>query len=329
VKKILVWHQGALGDLILSLPSLHAIKISRKDRYLHLVSRGDLADIIFRNRLADEVTLNEAGIFSDLFTGGGAASPDLSALLRDADEAFVFMRRRDPVFMKNLYSYVPRVIYIETVPPEDRKNHVAGYQTEQLKPAGINVDIEMPVLDSSGGLFPAPTEKRIVTVHPGSGGRKKCWPLDKFLDLAALLHSLYSPAIRLIFGPAEDRTMVERAHAYLAGTGVELSIYSDISVSEAASLIKGSSLFIGNDSGMTHLASALGTPVIALFGPTDHRVWGPLGENVYILRSLYPCSPCREDEYRTCPGALCMENLGTEKVLEVARTLLDEVNIRN
>jgi len=117
-----------------------------------------------------------------------------------------------------------------------------------------------------------------VAVHPGSGGKRKCWPAERF---AALVKALDAP-ILLIEGPA-DRESCHLLRRLLAGPeGPALA--SGLSVPQAAALLTQCKLYVGNDSGLTHLAGALGIPTVAIFGPTDPAVWAPRGQRVAVVR---------------------------------------------
>ena len=106
-----------------------------------------------------------------------------------------------------------------------------------------------------------------IILHPFSGSFNKNWPLDHFRDLARLLKN-----VAWTCGPEEE---------------LEGAVRSD-DLAELARWISGARLYIGNDSGITHLAAAVGTPVLALFGPTDPAVWCPAGEHVRWLPFLPP-----------------------------------------
>jgi ADP-heptose:LPS heptosyltransferase len=89
-----------------------------------------------------------------------------------------------------------------------------------------------------------------------------------------------------------------------------------------AALLRRGKCFIGNDSGITHLAAAVGTPSIALFGPTDPGVWGPRGENVSIIRGETDCSPCTPETLRGCTRQRCLENIKVETVFKVMERII-------
>jgi ADP-heptose:LPS heptosyltransferase len=314
--RALVWHQGALGDLILSLPALHAIKAGGKAACLHLISKTGIADILIHNRLADEVSSVDEGLYADFFIDGPVSSR-AAEFLGKFRSAFVFMKNVDEVFAENLRRHIPECFFIRTVPPEGRTIHVSSLQVGQLLQCGIG-EKGMPPLQAKSFLSGVHDKKAFITIHPGSGGKKKCWPIEKFLELMKLLDKEKKFYFYFILGPAEQRKLNEISGRFISNNNINASIVADKPLSYISLLLKASSLHIGNDSGITHLASALGTPTIAVFGPTDPRVWGPLGRRAKIVMSGYPCAPCREKDRRQCPGVGCLDAVEVGDVLSAA-----------
>ena len=321
MKKVLIWHQGALGDLILSLPAIHSIKEYAGGGSLHLVCRGDMADVILESSLADRVTSNEKGIFGCLFGVGSDLPPDLKSFLDGFDTAFVFMRIRHEAFINNMSRYVTHCHHIRTFPPPGIRMHVARYQLQQLAELGIEHGDVVPVLDV--GCEPlSSAEIPVIAVHPGSGGKRKCWPLRRYLQLMEELQEREACSFAVILGPAEEGGEYETIVQFVSERGIRADIIRNMPVSGIVRKLKGADLFIGNDSGITHLASAAGVPVVAIFGPTDQEVWKPLGRNVRIVRSGHPCSPCREEDYRRCSGGGCLESIQVGTVIGEFRRAL-------
>lgn len=317
MKKVLVWHQGALGDLVLSLPAVHAIRRHYERACLHVICRGEMADLIIENGLADEVTSNEKGIFGFLFGEPDCHPPDLKTFLEGFGAAFVFMRRGHEVFLQNLRRYVPQSHHISTFLPPEKKVHVSKYQLEQLAQSGIGCNGVFPILNASGRSFPSSVAP--VAVHPGSGGKKKCWPLSRYLQLIEALSREERFSFSVILGPAECGGEYAILKEFISERNIRARLVRNQPVNEVAGILKKAQVFVGNDSGVTHLASALGTPVVAIFGPTDHEVWKPLGGNARIVRSGFPCSPCEEEDCRGCSGVDCLGTVGVETVLEECR----------
>ncbi len=120
-------------------------------------------------------------------------------------------------------------------------------------------------MDLIPGISVPHSRRDTIAIHPFSGGSRKNWPLDRFQELARLLPL----PVEWSAGPEE----------LLAGATRFDDLY------ELAQWLAGARLYIGNDSGITHLAAAVGVPVLALFGPTDPKVWAPRGANVLVMRS--------------------------------------------
>lgn len=319
IGKTLVWHQGALGDLILSLPALYTLKVGGRVGHLHLISRTDIADVIIENRLADEVSTIEHGIFAEFFVNG-TLSPKAAEFLGRFANAFIFMKKIDEVFAKNLRRHIQKCFFIPTRPEEGRVMHLSAAQVERLNRSGI-IAGEMPRLEARPSPSVIHRGRTIITIHPGSGGKKKCWPAGNFLELMKLLGEDKRFYFYFILGPAEGHGLHEISERFFPGNKIDASIVAGRSVSYIASLLKSSSLHVGNDSGITHLASALGTPTVAVFGPTDPRIWGPYGNNTQIITPGYPCSPCSEEDLRRCSDVRCLDEVKVSDIVRAAEKI--------
>jgi heptosyltransferase-3 len=116
-----------------------------------------------------------------------------------------------------------------------------------------------------------------IAIHPGSGGKWKGWPAQRFAELAARLQA----PVLLVEGPADTGACREFAEALASSVPVVRAI--GVSLSRLAALLSESRGYVGNDSGVSHLAAALGVPTVAVFGPTDPAVWAPLGPEVSVV----------------------------------------------
>jgi ADP-heptose:LPS heptosyltransferase len=131
---------------------------------------------------------------------------------------------------------------------------------------------------AENGIMPA---KKAVVIHPGSGGAHKCWRLDNFLSVARIL-AKEGVEVVFLFGPAEAERFSEPAIAEIRTAG---KLLTNLSLAEVLGVLGCSRGYIGNDSGITHLAAALGIRTVVVFGPTEPAIYGPLGPAVTILRS--------------------------------------------
>jgi len=126
-------------------------------------------------------------------------------------------------------------------------------------------------------------ERRVVALHPGSGAAAKRWPPHLFARLAEECE-VRGLAPILICGPQDSDSIREVAAACPAG--FRLPVVTDLSLGQLSALLQRVVAYVGNDSGVTHLAALAGAPTLALFGPTNPAYWAPVGRRVHILRAL-------------------------------------------
>lgn len=167
-------------------------------------------------------------------------------------------------------------------------------------------------------------EKRsgVIVLHPGSGSRKKIWPLKHFLYLIRQIEHHSSAAFLFVLGPAESGEAQETFEKMASSRHI---LARGLSLIQLASVMEGCHGFIGNDSGISHMAAALGLPTVAIFGPTDHRVWSPRGEKVEVVRRGIPCSPCVEERFFLCKEVECLNRIEPEEVMTKARNIGIEI----
>jgi heptosyltransferase-2 len=167
------------------------------------------------------------------------------------------------------------------------------------------------------GVAPGRT---VVGLNAGATyGEAKCWPQERFASLARLLRDRLGAAILAVGGAAER----ERAGAVCAPLGPDgINVAGETTVAQLAALAARCAVFVSNDTGPMHLAAAVGTPVVALFGPTSFRRTGPWGPTHRIVCAPVPCSPCYRRECDRGEG--CMAAIPVERVREAVEQLLRE-----
>lgn len=255
--RLLVVHTGGVGDFICTFPTLSALAQS------YMI---DLAGIPERVNLARAAGLTQA--VHDLErTGFSSVFSDPDARLREFvrpfDEALVWMADDDGLIARNLQrAGLPSVRCFPGIPPQDWGGHAAHWYGSC---AGMS--ISLPCTAS----FPRTPSGPDVVIQPGSGSRNKNWPLDHFDAVGAWLKA-QGLQVHWCVGPAEEN-LPPRSPMLPAMPLVDL-----------AGLLAGAKLFVGNDSGISHLAALSGCPTLALFGPTDPGVWAPAGPRVRVLQ---------------------------------------------
>ena len=158
-----------------------------------------------------------------------------------------------------------------------------------------------------------------MVVAPGSGHPAKNWPLNHYYALTRALTWEQGLKIGWLAGPAEAALLPVLSG--LAGAYGHV-LLANLPLTRVAVVISRCRLFLGGDSGLTHLAAALGVPVLALFGPTDPRVWAPPGTRVRVLTGPCRQAPCASGREIPCDTPWCLADLPPEQVLEAAIALI-------
>lgn len=284
--KTFIHHDGALGDVLLSLPCISAVR--EGSGTVHLAARPDIAGFLKDMGCVDEASSSGSGLYASLLGAG----PDARGreFLSQFGRAVVFTVRHDSPVAASLRGIIPLVETVTTVPPAGERTHVAEHRLRQLRRNGAPG--LAPMLTVPPGFRERAEEmlsragyergRRLIALHPGSGGAAKRWPLERFFDLAGLLKRDRDPFVVLITGPAEDDAFKGRVESFSRGRKGVLH-FRDPALSAAAALLSLCGLFIGNDSGIAHLAAAAGCGVVALFGPTDPALWRPAGPKVTVV----------------------------------------------
>jgi ADP-heptose:LPS heptosyltransferase len=168
----------------------------------------------------------------------------------------------------------------------------------------------------------------LVALHPGSGSYSvaRRWPLERWVELAQALHAECGASIALIGGP-DERDVAEQCAARLGAVSWVQLLPAQIGLRALAVALAQCDLLVGNDSLPAHLAAAAGTPVVAVFGPSNHRAWAPLPSRedafVAVVRQELPCSPCFYVGHglgtpQGCAARTCLTTLPTAAVLSQA-----------
>jgi ADP-heptose:LPS heptosyltransferase len=291
VKSILIVHQGAIGDFILSLPSLESIHRSYSQARFIFLGHPSVLSIVHSRPYFDSVLNCADKRWAPFYNSKGKLETGAFDSLPPVDSIFAFCSSSSQPLVDNLASIYGKPAHrIDPFPEPDLVLHVSEYQCRQLEELSIAaLPCGAPVIaPSQDDFFEArrfvqqnvTKGEQLILLHPGSGGRKKLWSVAGWLDVIIKLSGHNNIKISLIEGPA-DSHIVQQLRSELGSTSLLLA--NNWPLGKLAALMKHSSLYLGNDSGITHLAAACNTPTIALFGPTDPRIWGPRGSKVKIL----------------------------------------------
>ncbi len=291
---------------MLSLPSIQRIKTIGK---LHFAGRPDVARLLKEVFIADDASSSESGLYSSLYSG--SVTEELRNFLAGFSKAFVFSARADSSAAASVGTVIPDTKVIITIPAYGSGISAYKYRLEQVSGASgldrgpfmtippIYQSLADGLLSRSGydGFGP------VVALHPGSGGKAKRWPLENYLGLAARLIEEDNAFVVIFTGDAENDRFKADVDAFARGR-LGAAHFEQPELIALAALIERSSLYIGNDSGPTHLAAVIGRPVLALFGPTDSGVWMPAGPDVEIMQVDELARVCVDDVHRRSTALL-------------------------
>ncbi len=259
-----------------------------------LAARSPLARWAQKHGLASEAcSLDELGIHR-IYCRTDEWPEDLLCFLRRFDRIVSFLGSADePVSVRLSTLHAADVLAIDPRPSEEmlrdgihitkqwaRRLAVQGWPLSEAGHAAIRVaPPERLVYTRQLAERLGESSGRIVLCHPGSGGLDKCCPLDVLERvIGALAHKGWNAG--WIIGPDE----IERfGHAYRKRLEASAPVILEESIEAAADLVCGARVYIGNDAGMTHLAALVGLQTFAIFGPTDPRVWRPLGDACHVV----------------------------------------------
>jgi heptosyltransferase-2 len=320
--EILVLHPGALGDIILALPALELVRLRFPDCRITLAGNLDFTAAAAHGHADSLISLSAVPLHR-LYAGEQLSAEDVR-FWTAFDRVVSWTGAGDTTFASRL-SGASRCARVAAWRPEaGETRHVSRIFIDSLRPWIIDPGASrLPVIRASDHArrearrWLASREWqdcRRVAVHPGAGNPEKRWPMERFRKLLMRLTGSGGECVIAIEGPAETglcRQLIRGlpAERVTAAAGLPLELI--------AGLLAGCSAFIGNDSGISHLAAAAGCACCVLFGPTDPALWAPLGREVKILRQAGGCERC---EGR--PGRhTCMENVSVDEVWHTLRSL--------
>jgi heptosyltransferase III len=290
-RRVLVIFPGALGDLICLAPALRATaRMNQNDARgctLELMARGELARFAIGRMGIERGYSIDRGEVADLFSENGPRGAETLAFFEGYAHIYTFFAENDPNFRRALGEVAGGPVYFLPFRPPGTGHITRAYldavfaanEGAEYAPADAEVSGSIDVLDEDLAKAARTLARfalapgKFVMFLPGSGSPKKNWPAENFVELARQIEP-ESKAL-VVLGPAETAIEPVFREEFATVTGAELG--------EVAGLARLAAGFVGNDSGVSHLAAAAGAPGVVLFGPTEPERWRPLG-SVEVLR---------------------------------------------
>ncbi len=335
--RLLVMKLSAAGDVVLATPSLRALRERFPKAFLSVVVGRDQRELLHRCPYLDDLI-----VYDSLRDGSLSGLLRLGARLRDLQVDLVvdFQNNRVSHWLGCLsgapqrYGFAGRRwswLLTHKVPPPEGPTPPVEQQLRLLQWLGIQAAAQH--LE----LWPGPVDEErvrellgeswvaqnqpLIGVHPGARWASKRWPAERYVELIDRLAHQAKARVVLV-GSEGERALCEEIHR--AAQAKPVMAVGATSLNELAVLLGRCRVFIGGDSAPLHVAAAAGTPLVALFGPTDPVRHLPPSPQLKLFRVDLPCSPCyRRSCYRGGEGRMeCMRRIGVDDVLEAVRSFL-------
>lgn len=293
MRKILVLRGGALGDFIVTLPALALLRQRWPVASIELAGNATAAELARTRGLLDAVHSQHEARWSALF---GEMPVPFATWLREFDLILNFWPDADRDLVRR-FPLRPGQIFL-SAPAMPAQAPAAAHYAEALRPLGIAPLGSFCLLEPrqvvlAPTLSPATRTGRTIAIHPGSGSPRKNWPLNRWAEICAWLRDAQRADLLIVTGEAEPATALTDFGRLARNLPLESLV---IEFSHCR-------LFLGHDSGISHLAAACGVPSILLFGPSDPAMWAPSAPHVKVLRRGAELSAIAIEEVKAAIGA--------------------------
>ena len=281
MSRILVIRGGALGDFILTLPALRLLREAFPAAHLEVLGYRHIVALAEMSGYADGARSIEYGAFASFFCRDGELPPELVDYFGSFQQVVSYLFDPDEIFATNLRRAGVRN-FVAGPAKLTAQEHAARQLARPLEQLALYLENPAAVIMPPGR---AEIDAEKLALHPGSGSETKNWPVERFVSVAKWwLAPNEKRRILLVGGEADDARMAALSDAL---PRARLELAQSVPLPELAARLRDCGVFLGHDSGISHLAAAVGTPALLLFGPTDPAIWAPANPPVRVLRA--PC----------------------------------------
>ena len=348
IHSIVLWMPNWIGDVIFTLPSLQSLRRAYPKARITAVVKPP----------SDELLLGHPAINTVLSLPSGAKSGFWNRVKfarglnkYQFDVGIVFPNSFGSAFLLSLtgakfrlgYNTDGRDIFlthpIVTTALLKKSQYRVEYYFKIFSPLRMDIpdSVFSPVVRQEGDLSTREAllnmgldeDEEFITLHPGTSKVERSWHVERFGILCQKLFKADGKKLVLL-GTKSEENMLNRIKDYCPPDRIKVTPPMNLRV--LAGVLKKSRLFIGNDSGMMHLAAMVGTPVVGIFGPGNPNTTGPYMPSEYfeILTQNYSCSPCRQRFFKECKPSphnkpYCLEDVTVKNVYEAIHRLLNKV----
>ena len=285
MNRILIIRGGAIGDFVLTLPAIKLLRDRFPTAQIEILGYPHIAALAENRFYADAVRSLESGELARFFAKDSELPAEWSKYFASFDLVVSYLFDPDRIFEANLNRAGAKSLILGPSKP-DHSEHAARQLARPLTALGLQLT------DPAAQLFPSVSDRVVarslladssgsrVILHPGSGSESKNWPIENWKRLGDLLLSADRSLI-VIAGEADEERRQALASAW---SGKPVQFVKNLPLPHLAALLE-KGFFIGHDSGISHIAAAVGARCLLLFGATDPAIWAPANEKVTVLRA--------------------------------------------
>jgi len=330
IRRILIRYTNWVGDAVMALPALEAVRDNFPESEITVVGRPWITPLIETHPAVDRIlSLNKKGRFTTdffevlrLVVRIRRTGFDLAFLFQNAFEA-ALIARLGGIPIRIGYDTDGRGFLLSHAVPRNKnrpESHQVDDYIEMLKASGLEASghdprlyVSAENLDAARSLLSCNGlggDDFLVGLSPGAAfGPAKMWPADRFAYIGDRAVETWNAKV-LIFGSRDERDLGEKVRETMKHEA--LNLCGGTTLGEVMALISRCRFFVTNDSGLMHIASALGIPTVAIFGSTNPVATGPRCQNAVVVQHKTDCSPCLKSR---CPGDFrCMLGLEADRV---------------
>lgn len=343
---ILIVKTSAIGDVTHTLPSLHALRAHYPEAHITWLVEEAAADIIKGHAALDRVLVSRrkswvgqlkrqpfsgvvgeiCGFLKELRDTEYDLIIDFQSLLKSGVLIGLAHGKRKVGYGRGMEHAECSYIFLnEKIPPVAMDRHAVRRELHLLEEIGVAVTgeivFDLPIgeknraqVDELLAGYRIGLKQRLVAINPMATWPTKLWEPDRF---TAVADRLLDQGLAVVFtGSQADRPVIDEILAGMRRKAINLA--GQTSLKNLAALYEKAVLVISTDTGPMHIAATVGTPVLALFGPTAPWRTGPFGDKHRVLRLDLPCSPCLQKQ---CETRQCMKEISVEQVMEAAEEM--------
>jgi ADP-heptose:LPS heptosyltransferase len=319
LSRLLVIFPGALGDFLCFLP---ALRVLSQGQQVDLLARSEFVDLV---PPAVKVRSLECYQIHRLFVPQSGKEAELLQFFAPYSAILSWMGSRQNTFIRELDAVSQGRARVFPFQPTPSRMHQIDYYLACV--GGLSSVAGVPQI----GLRPEAiawaerfwqqhvlSGKPVMALAPGSGAQEKNWPEIFFRVVADWWRQRTSGAVVVVVGPVENERGESQALC------PEAVVARHLNLGQLAALLARSDLYLGNDSGVSHLAAAVNVTSAVLFGPSNARQWAPRGKQVMVLNQHVECAPCTSLAMKNCAHRKCLTTLWPESVCKELDRLLGE-----